>query len=193
MFLDDLKQLLESREWVGHNLSFDLSFLRYRFKVRMKSCFDTLVAARILANGTSEPNDLGSVLELYLRIKLPKDQGASDWGMAELTGGQLAYAADDVLHLLPLKAAMEKQLEVSDLVVTASLENLLLPAVVDINLRGFYVDKGMLEQMLTDAETAKSSAEAKLKQALNAEPERQLQSSADQRVCRPWSIAQQYG
>jgi DNA polymerase III epsilon subunit-like protein len=33
MFLDDLKQLLESREWVGHNLSFDLSFLRYRFKV----------------------------------------------------------------------------------------------------------------------------------------------------------------
>jgi DNA polymerase I-like protein with 3'-5' exonuclease and polymerase domains len=88
--------------------------------------------------------------------------------MAELTGEQLAYAADDVLHLLPLKAEMEKQLEASDLVFTANLENLLVPAVVDINLRGFYVDKAMLEQMLTDAEAAKLSAEAKLKQALNA-------------------------
>ena len=73
MFLDELKQLLESREWVGHNVSFDLSFLRYRFKVKIKSCFDTMVAARILANGTPQPNDLGSVLELYLGIKLPKD------------------------------------------------------------------------------------------------------------------------
>jgi DNA polymerase I len=168
MFLDDLKQLLESREWVGHNLSFDLSFLRHRFKVKMKSCFDTMVAARILANGTPEPNDLGSVLELYLGIKLPKDQGSSDWGITELTAEQLAYAANDVLHLLPLKAEMEKQLEASDLVLTANLENSLVPAVVDINLRGFYVDKAMLEQMLTDAEAAKSSAEAKLKQALNA-------------------------
>jgi len=169
MFLDDLKQLLESREWVGHNLSFDLSFLRYRFEVKMKSCFDTMVAARILANGTPEPSDLGLVLDLYLGIKLPKDQGSSDWGMAELTGEQLAYAANDVLHLLPLKAEMEKQLEASDLVFTANLENSLVSAVVDINLRGFYVDKGMLEQMLTDAEAAKSSAEAKLKQALNAQ------------------------
>jgi DNA polymerase-1 len=168
MFLDDLKQLLESREWVGHNLSFDLSFLRYRFKVKLKSCFDTMAAARILANGTPEPNDLGSVLELYLGIKLPKNQGSSDWGMTELTAEQLAYAANDVLHLLPLKAEMEKQLEASDLVLTASLENLLVPAVVDINLRGFCVDKAMLEQMLTDAETAKASSEAKLKQALNA-------------------------
>jgi DNA polymerase I-like protein with 3'-5' exonuclease and polymerase domains len=134
----------------------------------MKSCFDTMVAARILANGTPEPNDLGSVLELYLGIKLPQDQGASDWGMAELTAEQLAYAADDVLHLLPLKAEIAKQLEASDLVFTAGLENLLLPAVVDINLRGFYVDKAILEQMLTDAEAAKLSAEAKLKQALNA-------------------------
>ena len=168
IFLDDLKQLLESREWVGHNLGFDLSFLRYRFKVKLKSCFDTMVAARILANGTLEPSDLGSVLELYLGIKLPKDQGSSDWGITELTAEQLAYAANDVSHLLPLKAEMEKQLEASDLDFTANLENSLVPAVVDINLRGFYVDKAMLEQMLTDAEAAKASAEAKLKQALNA-------------------------
>lgn len=47
-------------------------------------------------------DDLGSLLRRHLEVDLPKDQGDSDWGAPELTPEQLAYAANDTRHLLPL-------------------------------------------------------------------------------------------
>lgn len=166
-----LKEILESHILVGHNLWFDLAFLRTRFQIKPGKLFDTMAAAKILTNGLPDgaiSHALGSVISKYLRVAVVKDQGASDWSASELSEDQLRYAATDVHHLLPLKVELERLLERDDLTCVAEIENDLLPAVIDLYVRGFAVDRGTLETMLVDAELAKHAATQKLKDALDA-------------------------
>ena len=170
-FPSELKEILADRELVGHNLWFDLAFLKVRFQIPPGNLFDTMTAAKILTNGLPEgtvSNSLGSVISRYLGIDILKDQGTSDWSASQLSDEQLRYAAMDVHHLLPLKAELERLLELDQLVYVAELENDLLPAVIDLYLRGFAVDRATLETMLADAELAKQVAARKLKTVLNA-------------------------
>ena len=45
-----------------------------------------------------------------LSVDLSKQQQSSDWGAAELSDAQIAYAASDVLHLHALKAKLDTML-----------------------------------------------------------------------------------
>jgi ribonuclease D len=45
-----------------------------------------------------------------LSVDLSKQQQLSDWGSAELSDAQVAYAASDVLHLHALKAKLDGML-----------------------------------------------------------------------------------
>ncbi|NMU82273.1 ribonuclease D, partial [Vibrio parahaemolyticus] len=51
------------------------------------------------------------MLSELVGVDVSKQQQTSDWGAAELTDAQLAYAASDVLYLHRLKAELEKRLE----------------------------------------------------------------------------------
>lgn len=104
-----LFNLLRTKLMIGHNLKFDLKSLasEYGFNVIPKVVFDTMLGSKILwmAHHTFEPNGhntYGSVVERYCGIKLPKDQGSSDWGQSELTMEQLVYAVNDVRYLVPI-------------------------------------------------------------------------------------------
>jgi ribonuclease D len=46
----------------------------------------------------------------FLSIDLSKEQQSSDWGAAELTERQLAYAANDVAYLHRLKDGLDAML-----------------------------------------------------------------------------------
>jgi ribonuclease D len=179
-FPSELKEVLEGYPLVGHNLWFDLAFLKARYQIRPGNLFDTMAAAKILTNGLPEgtiSNALGPVISKYLSIDIVKDQGTSDWSASELSEDQLRYAATDVHHLLPLKCELERLLERDKLTDIAELENDLLPAVIDLYLRGIAVDRGTLETMLVDAELAKQAAAQKLKDALN-DPDLNVNSNA---------------
>ncbi len=130
-----------------------------------------MAAAKILTNGLPDgaiSNSLGPAIFRYLGIDIVKDQGTSDWSASDLSEDQLHYAATDVHHLLALKGELERLLECADLTYTAKIENALLPVVIDLYIRGFAVDRKMLEAMLVDAEPAKAAAAQKLKDFLNA-------------------------
>jgi hypothetical protein len=141
--------------------------------------FDTIVAARILSNGLKEiSNSLGPALEQYLGVQISKDLGDSDWGLPELTPAQLAYAAIDLHYLLPLRSALENALDEASLSHIADLENQLVPVVVDINLRGFAVDKPMLEVMLRECGDGQGVSGGKIKTgAKRPRLERQFEST----------------
>ncbi len=78
------------------NASFDLLFLGAQLGIKPKEVFCTLTAAKLLTPSKSVQHQLGALLERYLGVKLPKEQGGTDWGGLILTDDQLEYARNDV-------------------------------------------------------------------------------------------------
>ena len=69
--LGPLKPALETALIIGHNLKFDLLWLRVKCDLRVQRLFCTMTAARLLHAGTTQKSDLGSVIECYLDAHLP--------------------------------------------------------------------------------------------------------------------------
>lgn len=140
---------LSSAELVIHNAAFELLFLHTKFGIMPEQIFCTLTASRLLEPQKSVPHSLGPVIERYLDVRLPKEQGASDWGAFVLTDEQLHYARDDVRYLLALRALLAAKLEKAKLMGVFQLESALLPIIARMELHGFQVDTSRLASMLT--------------------------------------------
>jgi len=148
---DDLGKLgkaLAQVEVIAHNAKFDLQWLRQRCGLTVSEVFCTMTASRLLTNGDNESeNNLKACLSRCLDVDLPKDQGKSDWGSMMLSPEQLDYAANDVTHLHALKKKQLKAITEADLKEVCELEMRLLPIVVDIEAKGFAVDRKLLEKI----------------------------------------------
>ena len=160
--LGPLGEVLQTGEVVGHNLKFDLLWLRAKCRLNIRKVFCTLTASRLLTAGMNEPNDLGAVIERHLGFKLPKALGRSDWSSEVLSDEQLAYAANDVRHLHLLRGKLEAACREAGLERVLELEMRLLPAVVDVEAAGFPVDRAKLQQVRDAAEARVREAEAKV-------------------------------
>jgi len=66
----------------------------------------TKIASRLVRTYTDR-HGLKDLVKELLGIDLSKQQQSSDWGAAELTEAQVAYAASDVLHLHALKQKLD--------------------------------------------------------------------------------------
>jgi ribonuclease D len=150
--LAPLKELLETHTVLGHNLGFEYKFLKKRLGIQLKAVWDTHSAFRVLDNNDAQPHyaKLGVLIEEELDIKLPKDQGASDWGSPSLTPEQLQYAADDVNFLHALKDKLTLKLEEARLMDAFHLEMLVLPVAAQLYLNGNAADRTTVEAMLAD-------------------------------------------
>ncbi|MEM6861038.1 MAG: hypothetical protein AAF627_09835 [Myxococcota bacterium] len=94
---------------VGHALEHDLEIFHRLSGGLPARIFDTQRAAAFCGYGG--PIGLGPLLSALLKVDLPKAFGRADWGRRPLPQAQLRYAADDVAHLLPARAALEAALE----------------------------------------------------------------------------------
>lgn len=157
--LGPLRGALEASEIVAQNAKFDLLWLRVKCGLNPRRVFCTMTASRLLTAGSKQPNDLGAALRRYLGIRLPKDQGRSNWAAEPLSAEQLAYAAADVACLHDLRARLDTELDAAGLRQAWELEMPLVPVVVDIEQAGFPVDAGRLREIRDEAE-AKAAAVA---------------------------------
>ena len=66
----------------------------------------TKIAAKLVRTDTDR-HGLKDLCRDLLGVELSKQQQTSDWGAADLSPEQLAYAASDVLHLHALWARLE--------------------------------------------------------------------------------------
>jgi DNA polymerase I-like protein with 3'-5' exonuclease and polymerase domains len=97
--LRELKAVLAGRQpKVLQNAAFDLNFLRGEGVVLGGKIFDTMIAAKIVNNGSGNKNDLGAIVKRELRVELPKELQRADWG-GTLHEEMLRYAARDVICL----------------------------------------------------------------------------------------------
>lgn len=102
--------LVESDQtWLMHSPSEDLVALKPLLPHPPAQLFDTQLAAALAGLG----GGLGyqKLVALVLNVDLAKTETRSDWMRRPLSAEQLAYAADDVLHLDALGDALLEKLE----------------------------------------------------------------------------------
>jgi ribonuclease D len=105
-----LGALLESRdvEVVFHDADYDLRLLHQDYGWRVTNIFDTRVAAQLLG---IKAFGLAALLEGFFGVRLDKKHQRADWSMRPLPGDMLEYAAQDTMHLLPLRQRLEDALD----------------------------------------------------------------------------------
>jgi ribonuclease D len=134
----ELKRLLadESVLKIFHFGRFDMAVLKHFFGVMPQPVYCTKVASR-LARTFTDRHGLKDLCKELLGIELSKQQQSSDWGAAELTPDQLAYAASDVLHLHALREKLDAMLrrEGREDLARACFE--FLPTRAELDLRGW--------------------------------------------------------
>jgi ribonuclease D len=107
--LDALGALLADpgRLVVMHSASEDLDALATRFPRDVAQLFDTQIAAAFAGLGAGAGYQ--KVVREILGIELPKAETRSDWLRRPLSPQQIEYAAQDVIHLPALHAALAER------------------------------------------------------------------------------------
>ena len=108
----NLRALLEDRNClkIFHFARFDVAVLRHYLGVEAQPIYCTKIASKLIRTFTDR-HGLKDLVKELLGVDLSKQQQTSDWGAADLTQEQLAYAASDVLHLHALKRRLDEMLE----------------------------------------------------------------------------------
>jgi ribonuclease D len=94
---------------VLHGGGQDLEIFAFLMGEPVRGVVDTQVVAAFLGYGLQ--TGLTTLLERVLKVRIPKDQTYTDWTRRPLRPEQLAYAREDVIHLIPLHERLRADLE----------------------------------------------------------------------------------
>jgi ribonuclease D len=86
----------------------DVALVRRRFQTEVTNVFDTQVAAGFAGLGAQSSYD--SLLGEVLGLRVAKTASFTRWDARPLSPEQLAYAREDVVHLLELAGELERRL-----------------------------------------------------------------------------------
>jgi ribonuclease D len=96
------------RAKVLHAAEQDVLYLRRDLGFDLRPLFDTMIAAQLLGKKSV---GLAGLLHEYFEVVLDKGCQRDDWSRRPLTARQMAYAAEDVRHLIRLQHALEADLQ----------------------------------------------------------------------------------
>ena len=108
----NLKRLLADPKVLKlfHFGRFDIAMFALHLGVVTAPVYCTKIASK-LARTYTDRHGLKDLIRELLSVDISKAQQSSDWGQAQLTPDQVAYAASDVLHLHALKTRLDVMLE----------------------------------------------------------------------------------
>ncbi|MES2710371.1 MAG: ribonuclease H-like domain-containing protein [Pseudomonadota bacterium] len=134
----NLKRLLADPASVKlfHFARFDVAVIRHALGITCAPVRCTKVAAKLVRTFTDR-HGLKDLCKELLGVEISKQQQTSDWGAAELSAEQLAYAASDVLHLHALWAKLESLLIRENRLSLAQSCFDFLPARGELDLLGY--------------------------------------------------------
>jgi ribonuclease D len=94
---------------IFHFARFDVAVLKKYLGVETTPVYCTKIASKLVRTFTDR-HGLKDLVRDLAGKELSKEQQSSDWGAAELTQAQLAYAASDVLYLHAVKDKLDAML-----------------------------------------------------------------------------------
>ena len=150
--LSDLAAYLQgSKQKVLQNAAFDLNFLRGEGIVLGGYIFDTMIASKIVTNGTAHRNGLGEIVARELDWVLEKELQRADWS-GEITEAMVLYAARDASALPQLVAPLSTKLKmarVGDVTLfdVFRLECMCLRGIAGMQWNGFGFDRARGEAL----------------------------------------------
>lgn len=108
----DMKPFLKAlikKPMILHDAGYDLRMMQSTFDfIPRGEIFDTMLAAQLLGH---DKFGLGSLVEKYFGIVMPKGGQKSDWSRRPLTNNQLEYASEDTFYLHKLADVFTADLE----------------------------------------------------------------------------------
>ncbi len=116
-------------EVVVHSGRQDIALLRRRFNTPICNIFDTQIAAGFA--GLAAQTSYETLLSELLGVRLAKSASFTRWDARPLTREQLAYAREDVVHLLELASELQRRLSASGRLLWAREECRALEQVSD--------------------------------------------------------------
>ncbi|MDE2007148.1 MAG: ribonuclease D [Rhodospirillales bacterium] len=119
-----------------HFARFDVAVLQHSLGITVAPVACTKIAAKLTRTFTDR-HGLRDLCKELLGVEISKQQQTSDWGAAELSPEQLAYAASDVLHLHALWAKLEALLRREGRLDLAQACYAFLPARGRLDLLGY--------------------------------------------------------
>lgn len=141
----EVKDLLESSFVVGHNLKFDLKFIKHHFDIEPTNIFDTYIAEILISGGQKARRKgtatLEAVAKQYTGIQLNKSRDVRlSFNGGKLTEEQIEYAAMDVAVLPEIYKKQQEQLKALGLEKVFEIEMGCIPATVWLELSGLLLD-----------------------------------------------------
>ncbi len=121
---------------IFHFARFDLAVLEKYLGVTVAPVYCTKIVSKLVRTYTDR-HGLKDLARELLGIDMSKQQQSSDWGAAELTDAQIAYAASDVLYLHQMKAKLEDMLAREGRTALAEACFSFLPTRVALDLGGW--------------------------------------------------------
>ena len=134
----NLKRLLADPKVLKlfHFARFDVAMFQRYLGVVTKPVYCTKIASRLVRTYTDK-HGLKDLVKELLATDLAKEQQCSDWGAAQLSERQLAYAANDVAYLHRLKESLDAMLAREGRTELAKACFDFLPARVELDLAGW--------------------------------------------------------
>lgn len=94
---------------IVHAPSADFTLLAMRYGTHPTAVRDVQLLAGFVGLGAGQ--SLAALLDRVLRVRLDKTEGYTNWAKRPLRAAQLAYAVEDVRHLVALEAELGRRLE----------------------------------------------------------------------------------
>ena len=123
---------------IVHNAAFELAFFRHHWGAFPVQFECTMQAAGLLLG--VHRRGLADTAYACMGVKVPKELQRSDWGAEELSAGQIAYAAADAVLAYRLWPRISERLRTKQRYSAYELQRDVIPAVVDMQLRGMGMD-----------------------------------------------------
>jgi ribonuclease D len=129
----------QSTQKIFHYARFDMAALKHALKTNINNVYCTKIASKIARTYTGN-HGLKDLCKELLNVEISKKQQSSDWGNINLSKDQIAYAANDVIHLHKIKEKLEEMLirENRQSLVKACID--FLPTRIDLDLKGWEND-----------------------------------------------------
>ncbi|MDP3103889.1 MAG: DNA polymerase [Candidatus Methanoperedens sp.] len=170
----DIRNLLENNLIIGHNLKFNLKFLKHQFDINPLNLFDIWIAEIIISGGMKaaqeETTALEAVVKDRLNIELNKDKELRTlFKGGEISREHIYKYAMEVAVLPPIYNRQKEELKEFGLEKVFKIEMDCIPATVWLELSGIPFDFEGLKKLQIETEKKIEDVEAKQSIGLNDE------------------------